>query len=480
MFNRQMLLQRAISLGLILTSTIHPTNPLSPGSPVVIISSNNVFMPVVVTGTSAGFMTMAVLENALQSNFSINDGATWNSPASVPENAYLPMWVSGNTNGFMATWIGTDIGYTTAAPIWSFSSNNGTSWSTAASIVSGPLSTTVYSPAVVAGTSAGFMAAWRDGNDNNAYAAFTSNNGTTWSVPVNVSNTGNVASAVLVAGTSAGFMIVWVNDSGFAFASFTSNHGGTWSSPVQITDNVASDMWITGNSSGFLATWSDNSGNVFSSFSSNNGSTWSSPTTIATNVLESPTQTDVSAAGGTSGFVAAWIGSDHNAYGSYSSDHGGTWSMPVLITHDGSVALGNIADQHNGYSFVSVCAVGDNYMFAWLGNNNDTYSSFAAINAGPNPDPTPTINPPTELTGVQQKNDFGLLYELFNTLQWQLSSSSGVTGYRIYRNGELIATVDATTTSYEDHNQTTEATHYSVIAFDGSGNTSSAATVTIG
>ncbi len=87
---------------------------------------------------------------------------------------------------------------------------------------------------------------------------------------------------------------------------------------------------------------------------------------------------------------------------------------------------------------------------------------------------------PTNLIGFQQKNDFGTIYELFNTLQWQPSSSLNVLGYYIYRNDILIATVSASTTSYQDHDQPRGvATVYGVAAFDANG-TSAQVTVTIG
>lgn len=93
---------------------------------------------------------------------------------------------------------------------------------------------------------------------------------------------------------------------------------------------------------------------------------------------------------------------------------------------------------------------------------------------------SPSILPPSHLIGFQRKNNFGLLYELFNTLEWQLSSSADVQGYNIYRNDVLLATVSASTTSYENHNQPRGvAVVYSLVAFDSDGNVSSPVTVTV-
>lgn len=103
-----------------------------------------------------------------------------------------------------------------------------------------------------------------------------------------------------------------------------------------------------------------------------------------------------------------------------------------------------------------------------------------AIAIQPNPLPPPiVIDPPTKLKGFQKINDFGLIYERFNVLNWQASDTSGVVGYFIFRDGELIATVGADTFSYEDHDQPKSKTLYSVAAFDALGNVSTFANVTI-
>ena len=89
------------------------------------------------------------------------------------------------------------------------------------------------------------------------------------------------------------------------------------------------------------------------------------------------------------------------------------------------------------------------------------------------------VNPPTNLSGIQQKNNFGSVYELVNSISWSASSSS-VSGYRVYRNGVLIATLNSSTYGYDDHNiQKGVATLYSVRAYNSLGNQSSAVDITI-
>lgn len=130
-------------------------------------------------------------------------------------------------------------------------------------------------------------------------------------------------------------------------------------------------------------------------------------------------------------------------------------------------------------TFDSITFTGNipHYTLSYLPTGNPTFVQFELNN--PPPPPTPPA-PPTNLIGFQQQNDFGVIYELFNTLQWQLSDSEDVQGYYIYRNNVLLATVSATTASYQDHNQPQGvAITYGVAAFDEDG-VSDQVTVTVG
>lgn len=93
------------------------------------------------------------------------------------------------------------------------------------------------------------------------------------------------------------------------------------------------------------------------------------------------------------------------------------------------------------------------------------------------PDP---VEPPSNLQGQQKKNDFGLVYELYNRLSWAFSPSLDVSGYYVYRDGEKIATVGATTNSYQDNNRKKGVSYtYAVTAFNSSGVESAPVNVTI-
>ncbi len=444
-----------------------PDAALAPQAPIAVISSGAIQYPVVVGSNAQGFMTSAVASAHLQPKFSSNNGTSWGALPAIFENAYLPVWISGNKDGFMATWIGDDIGPANGSPFWSFSEDNGATWTTAALITA---ANAIYSPSVVTSNSKGFVVAWRNGSNNDAYVSFTSNKGATWSTPVNISNSGIIDNAVQVCATEAGFMATWATNGNQAYASFSSN-GTTWSAPSTIvgTATVMSDMWVAGNSTGFMATWSNNNNEAWSSFSSDNGQTWSTAVQIATGVLYNVYPTNVSVAACPAGFVAAWIGNNNHAYASFSTGgNAPTWSSPVQVSTTNNVAMGLTSG--NGCAFVGISAQADSCVFAWLTSGGNVYSSTSRI--GP-------VRPVSTLSVSQKKNDFGLLYEFYNLLQWQLSTSTDVAGYYIYRDNTLIATTTPSTTCYKDHNQPCNPNvRYAIKTFDSAGNTSPKAIVT--
>ncbi|MFA6066748.1 MAG: hypothetical protein WC707_06220 [Candidatus Babeliaceae bacterium] len=109
-----------------------------------------------------------------------------------------------------------------------------------------------------------------------------------------------------------------------------------------------------------------------------------------------------------------------------------------------------------------------NYSLSYLPIGSPTFIQFDFLGY------PPTVEPPSNLQGLQKKNNFGFEYELYNQLTWTTSPSSEVTGYFIYRNGKKIATVDASTNTYNDHNRPRYVSSvYSLVAFAGNGVTSS-------
>jgi hypothetical protein len=83
---------------------------------------------------------------------------------------------------------------------------------------------------------------------------------------------------------------------------------------------------------------------------------------------------------------------------------------------------------------------------------------------------------------VQQKgSDSGLELEYVNSLQWQANpNATGVVGYFVYRDGAKIATLNASTLRYEDHNRKRGVSLlYTVTSFNADGMESNSVSVTI-
>lgn len=457
------------------------TNPISLQTPVVVFNTGDFLNTPVVSENADGFMIGCMDNQNFYSSFSA-DGISWNLRTPVFNNAYTAAWIKGLPTGFMATYIAGVPGFITATPVSVFSSDQGQSWGVEEVIVS---ISTVATPVVVTGNLAGFMATWFNTLDNNAYASFSTDNGLNWRSPVQITTSGLVFgtgpggynSAVIVSGTLDGFLATWLQSDSNAYASFSNNNGDTWSSPVQITHtgDVNSDVFVHGTSDGFMATWVDSFGNAYSSFSSDHGSSWSSPVSIASNLvinnLSSGEGANISVSGTVDGFVVAWIGQDDNGYVSFSDDHGATWTTPLAITTDNSVFHDN---SDHAFGFVSVCVRAGSCVFSWLDSDHNIIASYSTFPGGVVPS---TIDAPTNLTSVQKKNSFGLLYELFNVVQWEKSPSVDAIGYYVYCNGVKVATLDAFTLQYIVHNQKRGVTTvYEVTAFNADGVESAPAT----
>ncbi|MBX9744938.1 MAG: hypothetical protein K2X08_07000 [Chlamydiales bacterium] len=115
-----------------------------------------------------------------------------------------------------------------------------------------------------------------------------------------------------------------------------------------------------------------------------------------------------------------------------------------------------------------------NYSLSYLPIGSPTFVQFNFLSF-PN-----TLEPPVNLQGMQKKNDFGLEYELYNELTWTSSPSVEIVGYFIYRDGEKIATLNANTYAYEDHNRKKKLSYtYAITAFNSAGSESSPINIVI-
>jgi hypothetical protein len=114
------------------------------------------------------------------------------------------------------------------------------------------------------------------------------------------------------------------------------------------------------------------------------------------------------------------------------------WAVPI------NIGLGT----DNGFSRI-VATLSNNTVYTgalWLTQNGSNQNVVAVTGV------KSLVLPPTSLSVTQSLNDFGVFPEYKNTISWTASTDDNANGYAIYRNGVFIAEVDASTTSYVDHN----------------------------
>ncbi len=142
----------------------------------------------------------------------------------------------------------------------------------------------------------------------------------------------------------------------------------------------------------------------------------------------------------------------------------GTNSFSTAITPDGNTVY--TANSNNS---------------SVINASTNTVSSSFALTAGLYDVLISPLATPASLSGSQKINDFGVRYELYNTLNWTQSITPATIGYNIYRNGTLIgSTTGINATTYVDHNREEGVSYeYSVRSRTSNGDLSYPATVTV-
>lgn len=129
------------------------------------------------------------------------------------------------------------------------------------------------------------------------------------------------------------------------------------------------------------------------------------------------------------------------------------WSLPLSLSEDDASAASFIAARVDG-NVIHTAAV-------WLGSKG-TYNSALAT-TGTKTLVLPPLNPMVS----EGENNFGVFTEYFNTVSWDQSLDSTVTGYLIYRDGVFLERVDASVLQYVDHNRVQgEPAVYGISAVD--------------
>ena len=127
------------------------------------------------------------------------------------------------------------------------------------------------------------------------------------------------------------------------------------------------------------------------------------------------------------------------------------------------------------FDSISFTGATPRYTLSYLPVGDPTFVQFELLAT-----PPVSLQPPSNFQGKQKKNNFGFEYEFYNQLVWTLSSSSGVSGYFIYRDGQKIASVGAFASSYGDHNRKKGVVYtYAITAVNSAGNESLPVTLAV-
>jgi hypothetical protein len=282
--------------------------------------------------------------NIIQSSSSNDSGLTWSSPVDISQAgtsssyAELALDASGNAVVVWQHSAGSNSVIQSAE-----SSNAGGSWSIPENVsLSGG---DAYGADVALDESGHAVAVWHryNGANNIVQASSSSDTGSSWSSPVDLSSVGGSATFAQVGLNSSGkAVVVWKRSNGsndIVQASFSANSGATWNPAGDLSDagaNAASPRLALDSNSNAVAVWNRSDGSneiVQAAKSVDGGATWTIPMNLSEPGEDaSAPQVSLIAAGGA---IAIWqraLGSDVVIQASVSTDAGATWSIPENIS----------------------------------------------------------------------------------------------------------------------------------------------------
>lgn len=430
----------------------------------------NAFNPQITCDSSGRFVVVwEQRDKALNQNYvlssSSTDGVTWSPPATLSgPNCRLSEVTVSPADLFVAIWQNT-VGVGDQR-IQASASADGLAWSAAVDVST--VGEVAADSEIVVDGSGRFVAAWSYLNLGiPTVKASTSTNGTLWSVPTILSPIGEVAESPQVAGNAAGqFAVVWSrNEMGNReIKSAGSSNGMMWTGGVvtPVPATTIGKPQIAADSSGiFVTLWPSSFGanSQIQSSVSSDGINWGANSPLSNAIYDSAAPHVY--ADPTGGFIAVWMATDmamDSIIQSSLSENGVAWSFPS----DASPAEFSNADPH-----VATAANGLSVVVWEFQQNSDAYIILAAGGI------TIAVQPPASVSGQRIANRFLTQTNLVNQLRWGPSPSADIAGYRIYRNGVLIASVSWTTFLYNDsRGNNRDPAFYQITAVNSSGDES--------
>ncbi len=339
----------------------------------------------------------------------------------------------------------------------------GTGWSTATAINTGTNASNVF---LSFDTNTGkVMGTWSDNSGTTTYSLYTP--GTGWSTPDTIGGPAAETDVYNVFDPKTGeTLAVWGDEHSPYYPYYAIYKPGTgWSTPATISSSPSYyDIFLAYNSKTgtTLATWGDgNSGAPTYSFYTP-GHGWSLPKTMTTSSTARQYVIPIYLSD-TGQFLALWVDGT-SLQPTYSFYTNGSWSPPATIeSSTPSTPFLSVFPAYNPKLNL--------ILTTWADTNNNDYPTFSLFSGPKGP------GKPTGFRGTQSKNNFAVVSERFNTLQWNRDPKA--TGYRLFRNGKLIGLLGKETVCFVDHNQPKQPQKYTLIAVSPLGR-STPATVTVG
>ena len=423
---------------------------------------------------ASGNVTAIWIENGVVNAASLPFGGSWSAQTAVSgSGASAPALSVDSAGNAVAVWIRN--GFTESSR-----KLFGGSWSLVAQLTANASS----SPDVGIGDNGTIVAIWRSVvSGSNNIASATSPIAGTWNTAVNVIPVSTAFTHDLPKVTvdpSGNATVLWVR---YNFANSVYQNisllvstlpvgSSTWGTPALLTTGgetlditkISTRIGVDTNGN-VIALWTMSyDGSVYNieSATKRMGGSWGPVVTLQTQVLYAY-QADLSVRNSLGDAVAAYMMFDGSSSvtiqsqeSNVASPAGIVWSLPVTFS-EGS---------NNGFPVIATSLDNQtiNATSAWI--NFDGMNNVIVASSGSRT----TIAAPTDLTVMQDSNDFGVFIEFFNAVSWTESTEPNIVRQHIYRDGVFFTSVDPGVTQVIDHNAIQNGSvTYGVSAEDSAG-----------
>jgi len=304
-------------------------------------------------------------EKHIFSNYSIDGGATWNTPQLIENNVGYGAGEPGisiSGDNVVAVWSQSD--GTNRRICSNYSSDGGVTWHNARLIENVAGYNWHYPRVAISGGNV--VASWSQSEQSPAaavylYTNYSSDGGATWHTAQLVDTAANaygLYSRIIFAGSNV--VMAWEGNTP-SYVSYSSDNGATWYAKQILSTNSGLPS-IAADGNNVVAVW--NQPSAYSSYSSDGGVTWHAAQPIGNNSTnfspDSIWHSKVAMSG--NNVAAVWSYSDGTycrMHTNYSSDAGCTWHADQMIDASGAKWKGDSQVIISGSSVIAVWSTSD-------------------------------------------------------------------------------------------------------------------------